>query len=396
MTEREAYIALNMVKGMGVVTLRNAVNIFGSALKVFNCNTEELARVRGVGITRAEMILEDLRRVDWKKEKEFAESKSVKLVTIIDEEYPELLKKISYPPIILYVLGNLDALKASSVGIVGTRNPSLYGRAMAKKFAYGLAQRGVCVVSGLALGIDTEAHTATLLGKGQTVAVVGSALDCLYPKDNVELARNIIRSGGAVISEYPFGVFGSRQTFPMRNRIISGLSRGVLVVEAAMNSGSLITAERAMEQNRPVMAIPGRLDSELSAGTNRLISEGARLVETIDDVIEEMNTMTLLSIEAPSNIGLTNRNNYENPKFTNNFENKETPKLEKPRPKLDDVEQKLLDSLGFEEMTVDALIVASGVPPAQIGARLISLEMKGVIVRYPGNVIKANKENNLN
>lgn len=390
MTERDAYIALNMVKGMGVVTLRNAVNVFGSALKVFNCNTEELAQVRGVGITRAEMILEDLRRVDWEKEKEIAESKSVKLITIIDEEYPELLRKISYPPIILYVLGNVEVLKSASVGIVGTRNPSLYGRAMAKKFAYGLAQRGVCVISGLALGIDTEAHTATLLGKGQTVAVVGSALDCLYPKDNVELARNIIRSGGAVISEYPFGVFGSRQTFPMRNRIISGLSHGVLVVEAAMNSGSLITAERAMEQNRPVMAIPGRLDSELSAGTNRLISDGARLVETVEDVVEEMSTMNPLLLEQPQ-INSFNVGKKGNINLINQFEKKEKLKQVQPKPKLDEVEQKLLDSLGFEEMTVDALIAISRVPPAQIGARLISLEMKGLIYRYPGNVLKAKR-----
>lgn len=389
MTERDAYIALNMVKGMGVVTLRNAVNIFGSALKVFNCNTEELAQVRGIGITRAEMILEDLRRVDWEKEKEIAANKSVKLVTIIDDEYPELLKKISYPPIMLYVLGNVDALKASSVGIVGTRNPSLYGRAMAKKFAYGLAQRGVCVVSGLALGIDTEAHEATLLGKGQTVAVIGSALDRLYPIDNKDLTRRIIRSGGAIISEYPFGVVGSRQTFPMRNRIISGLSRGVLVVEAAMNSGSLITAERAIEQNRPVMAIPGRLDCELSVGTNRLISDGARLVETVDDIIEEMNAMKVYSIKSPQIVSNAFENKKQNSKFTNRFENNDALKLEKPKPKIDEIEQKLLDSLGKEEMTADALIAISGVSPAQIGARLISLEMKGLINRYPGNVLKA-------
>lgn len=391
MTEKDAYIALNMVKGMGVVTLRNAVNIFGSALKVFNCNTEELAQVRGVGITRAEMILEDLRKVDWKKEKELAESKAVKLVTIIDDEYPELLKKISYPPIVLYVSGNVDALKIPAVGIVGTRNPSLYGRAMTKKFAYGLAQRGVCIISGLALGIDTEAHTATLLGKGQTVAVVGSALDCLYPRDNIELARSIIRSGGAVISEYPFGIYGTRQTFPMRNRIISGLSRGVLVVEAAMNSGSLITAERAMEQNRPVMAIPGRLDSELSAGTNRLIADGARLVETVDNVIEEMNSMHLIDVEQPLPPPTQPLQSKKLTQSTIEFENIETPKLEKPKPKLDEIEQKLLEALGSEEMTVDALIACSGIPPVQIGGRLISLEMKGLINRYPGNVLKAKR-----
>ena len=389
MTERDAYIALNMVKGMGVVTLRKAVSILGSAQKVFNCNTEELAQVRGVGITRAEMILEELRKVDWKKEKEYAESKSVKLITIIDEDYPELLKKISYPPIVLYVLGDTKVLNTPAVGIVGTRNPSLYGRAMTKKFAYGLAQRGVCVISGLALGIDTEAHSATLLGKGKTVAVVGSALDCLYPKDNIELARSIVRSGGAMISEYPFGILGSRQTFPMRNRIISGLSRGVLVVEAAMNSGSLITAERAMEQNRPVMAIPGRLDSELSAGTNRLISEGARLVETVDNVIDEMNSMHLYNLEVPSHSPTHLQQNKEFSISAKGFENKERPKLDKPKPKLDTIEQQLLEALGMEEMTADALIACSGVPPAQIGARLISLEMKGLINRYPGNVLKA-------
>jgi DNA processing protein len=385
MTERDAYIALNMVKGLGVVTLRNAVHVLGSAKRVFCSNSEELAQIKGIGVARAEMIVEEIRKVDWEKEKEFAEKKSVNLITIIDDEYPELLKKISSPPSVLYVLGDTEAINVPSVGIVGTRNPSLYGRAMAKKFSYGLAQRGVCVVSGLALGIDTEAHSGALLGKGRTTAVVGSALDCLYPKDNTELARNIIRSGGAVISEYPFGVSGNRYTFPMRNRIISGLSRGVLVVEAALNSGSLITAEQAMEQNRPVMAIPGRLDSELSAGTNRLIADGARLVETVDDVLEEMEGMRLTCIEQP----IVMSNPIKNEKSTTRIDKKCAPHFEKPKPKLDEIEQKLLEALGSEEMTADALIACSGVSPSQIGARLISLEMKGLINRYPGNVLKA-------
>lgn len=385
MTERDAYIALNMVKGLGVVTLRNAVHVLGSAKRVFCSNSEELAQIKGIGVARAEMIVEEIRKVDWEKEKEFAEKKSVNLITIIDDEYPELLKKISSPPSVLYVLGDTEAINVPSVGIIGTRNPSLYGRAMAKKFSYGLAQRGVCVVSGLALGIDTEAHSGALLGKGRTTAVVGSALDCLYPKDNTELARNIIRSGGAVVSEYPFGVSGNRYTFPMRNRIISGLSRGVLVVEAALNSGSLITAEQAMEQNRPVMAIPGRLDSELSAGTNRLIADGARLVETVDDVLEEMEGMRLTCIEQP----IVMSNPIKNEKSTTRIDKKCAPHFEKPKPKLDEVEQKLLEALGSEEMTADALIACSGVSPSQIGARLISLEMKGLINRYPGNVLKA-------
>lgn len=385
MTERDAYIALNMVKGLGVVTLRNAVHVLGSAKRVFCSNSEELAQIKGIGVARAEMIVEEIRKVDWEKEKEFAEKKSVNLITIIDDEYPELLKKISSPPSVLYVLGDTEAINVPSVGIVGTRNPSLYGRAMAKKFSYGLAQRGVCVVSGLALGIDTEAHSGALLGKGRTTAVVGSALDCLYPKDNTELARNIIRSGGAVVSEYPFGVSGNRYTFPMRNRIISGLSRGVLVVEAALNSGSLITAEQAMEQNRPVMAIPGRLDSELSAGTNRLIADGARLVETVDDVLEEMEGMRLTCIEQP----IVMSNPIKNEKSTTRIDKKCAPHFEKPKPKLDEIEQKLLEALGSEEMTADALIACSGVSPSQIGARLISLEMKGLINRYPGNVLKA-------
>jgi DNA processing protein len=385
MTERDAYIALNMVKGLGVVTLRNAVHVLGSAKRVFCSNSEELAQIKGIGVARAEMIVEEIRKVDWEKEKEFAEKKSVNLITIIDDEYPELLKKISSPPSVLYVLGDTEAINVPSVGIVGTRNPSLYGRAMAKKFSYGLAQRGVCVVSGLALGIDTEAHSGALLGKGRTTAVVGSALDCLYPKDNTELARNVIRSGGAVVSEYPFGVSGNRYTFPMRNRIISGLSRGVLVVEAALNSGSLITAEQAMEQNRPVMAIPGRLDSELSAGTNRLIADGARLVETVDDVLEEMEGMRLTCIEQP----IVMSNPIKNEKSTTRIDKKCAPHFEKPKPKLDEIEQKLLEALGSEEMTADALIACSGVSPSQIGARLISLEMKGLINRYPGNVLKA-------
>lgn len=384
MTERDAYIALNMVRGLGAVTVQNIIKTLGSVEKVFSCSTEQLASVRGISINRAELILEELQKIDFEKEKEYAERKSVKLITQVDEGYPEQLQKITYPPLVLYVSGSVEVLNQISVGIVGTRNPSLYGRAMAKKFSYGLAQRGVCVVSGLALGIDTEAHTAALLAKGETVAVIGSALDCLYPECNRDLANSIVNEGGAVVSEYPFGCKANRQTFPMRNRIISGLSKGILVVEAALNSGSLITAELAMEQNRPVMAIPGRLDSELSRGTNQLICDGARLVETIDDVIEEIDSSCI------SNRNYEGQQILSPPTINRGFEvNEDFEKKEKPKPKLDELEQKLIDALGKEEMTVDALIAISGIPPAQIGSRLISLEMKGLINRYPGNVLKA-------
>lgn len=211
-------------------------------------------------------------------------------IGIESEDYPKQLKEIYNPPLKLYVLGNKQLLKQGGIAIVGTRKATDYGKKLTLQFAQDLSKNGINIISGLALGIDTCAHLGTLKSnnKGKTIAVLGSGIDNIYPKQNVELARQIIKSGGCIISEYPVGTPVSKTNFPQRNRIISGLSKGVLVMEAGENSGSLITADFAVDQGRDVFAVPGNISSQMSIGTNNLIKQGANLVTSYTDVMEEI------------------------------------------------------------------------------------------------------------
>lgn len=214
----------------------------------------------------------------------------VEEISIESKEYPEQLKNIYNPPIKLYVLGNKKLLEQKGIAIVGCRNASQYGKKVALRFAKDLSENRINIISGLALGIDTCAHLGTLRknGIGKTIAVLGSGLDEIYPKQNIELAKQIIKNGGCIISEYSFGAKPEKLNFPKRNRIISGLSRGVLVVEANEKSGSLITADFALEQGREVFAIPGNILNSTSVGTNNLIKQGAKLVTSYEDILEEI------------------------------------------------------------------------------------------------------------
>ena len=211
-------------------------------------------------------------------------------IGIENEFYPKQLKEIYDAPVKIYVLGNKELLNQRGIAIVGTRKATEYGKKVALQFSRDLSEIGVNIISGLALGIDTYAHLGTLQleGKGKTIAVLGSGLDQIYPKQNIELARKIIKSGGCILSEYPLGTKPEKLNFPQRNRIISGLAKGVLVVEADEKSGSLITADFALEQGRDVFAIPGNIFNSTSRGTIDLIKQGAKLVSNIKDIIEEL------------------------------------------------------------------------------------------------------------
>ena len=211
----------------------------------------------------------------------------MKIIKIGDENYPRNLINTYEPPEKLYVMGNEKILNDFSIGIVGSRNASKYGEDITKSLAYGLAKKGICIVSGMARGIDTAAHTGTLLAKGKTIAVLGSGFKHIYPKENESLFWEIINSGGAVLTEYEEDEMPNPKNFPMRNRIISGLSSGVIVTEAAARSGSLITADIALEQGKEIFAVPGNVFSATSKGTNELIKQGAKLTENIFDVLEE-------------------------------------------------------------------------------------------------------------
>ena len=212
---------------------------------------------------------------------------SIDIISIEDKEYPELLKHIYDPPINLYIRGNKEVLNMASIAIVGCRDASDYGLKNAKKFAYDLSKSGFNIVSGLARGIDSASHLGAVNAKGKTIAVLGNGLDFIYPKENVRLAQEILEMGGAIISEYPLGTKPDKMNFPARNRIISGMCNGILVVEAKERSGTLITLDFALEQGREIFAIPGNIDSENSFGTNDIIKQGAKLVTYAKEIVEE-------------------------------------------------------------------------------------------------------------
>jgi DNA processing protein len=362
-TERDALIVMNRVAGLGAITVKKMAERFGSLGAALGMSEGELSGCPGIGAEKARRFCEDFRRLTADEEVERAEKKDVKLVTWVDEGYPEPLKQIADPPLVLYVAGTVEALSRPSVAIVGTRRASVYGRESARRFGYQLASAGYTVVSGLALGIDTEAHTGAVQAKGCTVAVLGGALDCLYPQENKTLARSIMDSGGAVVCDYPFGRQPDAQTFPMRNRIVSGLCKGVLVVESPLKSGTLITVNQALEQGRCVMAVPGRIDSPSSQGTNRLIREGARLVTTADEVIEELQD--LMTCARPA------------------VEKKDV-EAARPEAPLSPDERVVMAVIEAEAVSIDEVVRGSGFDAGKVNALLVGLQIKRLVRSLPG------------
>lgn len=285
MTELEALVGLNLVPEIGGVRLRRLLQAFGSVQEILGASTEHLQAVSGIGpviaghITglRPQMIDEELQRCS---------RGGLTLLHCFQDSYPAVLKTIYDPPLVLYVRGSLREEDCRSLALVGSRRASVYGLACSRQFGFELAAAGFCVVSGMARGIDTAAHRGALDAGGRTLAVIGSGFGHLYPPENRELAQEISKTG-AVISEFPFDTPVRKENFPRRNRLISGLSLGVLVVEAARNSGALITVDYALEQGRDVFAIPGAINSRTAAGVNELIRQGACLVCSSQDIIAE-------------------------------------------------------------------------------------------------------------
>jgi DNA processing protein len=278
------------------------------------------------------------------------------LVSLGDPEYPAALLQTADPPLLLYVQGRVELLGAPSIAIVGSRNPSPQGGDNARAFAHHLSNAGFTIVSGLALGIDGAAHEGGLAGAGSTVAVVGTGLDRVFPREHRGLAHRIGREG-LIVSEYPLGTPPLRQNFPQRNRIIAGLSRGTLVVEAALRSGSLITARLAAEAGREVFAVPGSIHAPQSRGCHQLIKQGAKLVDGAEDVLEELRPAGPPGPAAPP----TGTAGAGDP---------------------------LLDALGHDPATLDALIARTGWPAAELNARLLELELDAQVVRLPGGMFQ--------
>lgn len=362
MTDREAYIVLNAMEGVGPVTVASLASRLGSVAAILQAGEGDLLGARGVGAEIASRICGRRAEIDPAAEEEKASRLGARIITPADGDYPRSLREIHDPPLALYVRGGTGGLAGRAVSVVGTRRASRYGADMAECLSHQLAQAGFVVVSGLARGIDTAAHQGALKAGGRTVAVLGSGLGCLYPAENAALAGRIAEKG-AVLSEFTPGRKPDRTTFAIRNRIVSGLSMGVIVVEADMHSGAMITAREASEQGRTVFAVPGRADSPLSRGPHDLLRNGARLVEDAEDVIEEFEFLI-----PPAVSGGNCRSGSA--------------------PRLSPDERKIADALSAYALDVDSIIRQTGLDAGKVSSLLIGLEMKRVARMLPGRMVE--------
>ncbi|MFM2178395.1 MAG: DNA-protecting protein DprA [Verrucomicrobiota bacterium] len=359
MNRTEAWIALNLIPQIGPVRVRKLLRFFETPERILTAKVAEILQVDGFGRAQAEALAAWETGVDLALELQRIQSRGLTILTQEDDLYPPLLKTIHDPPLVLYVWGELQKRDHHAIGVVGSRHATMYGMNAAKKMSFQIAYSGYTVISGLARGIDTAAHEAALAAKGRTVAVIGSGLGKLYPPENMALAERIA-ANGAVISEYPVDRIADKQTFPYRNRVVAGWSSGLLVVEAPLRSGSLITAQQATEQGRTVYAVPGPIDKPTSAGCNRLIQQGAKLVMDGADVLDDL---TALFPTAPL-----------------------APKVESPRPvqSLTLDEEILYQAIDGEERHIDDLASRCGLTPATMNVTLMRLEMKRLIRALPG------------
>jgi len=359
-TDREACIALNMISGVGPARLASLVASCGSPSAVLERSARDLLSIQGIGEALASKIASWKESIDLDEELGMAERGGVRILVKDDPEYPSILKEIRDAPICLYVRGSLPDLDSLSIAIVGSRRMSSYGRNMAQHIAESAAYAGWTVVSGLAYGIDAVAHQAVLNAGGKTVAVLGGGLARVQPQEHLPLAREIAASGGAVVSEYPMEFPPNRRSFPMRNRIISGLSRGTLVVEAGLGSGALITAAAATEQGRSVFAVPGQADNPQAAGCNALIKQGAKLTESFDDILEDFEFLP--GMERPKAVkeeGLPGLDDEESQEDA----------------VLSDEDSKALAALARGELSLDQLATATSAPSGELLARMMKLEI---------------------
>lgn len=341
----------------------------GSIYHALFAREKQALSVRGVSREKLKAARKALKSGAVEREIEHCAETRTSLLMIEDAHYPPALKAIHDPPLVLWQRGTVEELDHIAFALVGSRSASYYGEKQSARFAGLLAGRGITVVSGLARGVDTAAHKGALEGGGRTIAVVGSGFEKLYPPENDTLAHEIAESG-ALLSEYPLRTPGRAQNFPVRNRIISGLSLGVLVIQAGMKSGSLITARLANEQGREVFALPGKVDDESSRGAHALIKDGAKLVEDLDDIFAELPSLKLMPAGA---VGKRRRsflgkdNGFQMP---DNADTKEMRLLKLLKPS--------------DEVNVEEIIRESGLPPGDVNAALLGLEMRGLVRQLPG------------
>ena len=350
-SDRDAWLRLTLINGLGGASIRQLLSAFGTPQQVFDTGVLELRR--HVAAEIAAVITAGGNEDAARKTLDWLQDPANHIVTLGDEDYPKLLLQIPDPPPLLYVKGNPEFLNRFSVAIVGSRNASAQGTSNAENFARALSDAGITVVSGLALGIDAAAHRGGLAGKASSIAVVGTGLDVVYPARNRALAH-ALAEGGAMLSEFPLGTPALAANFPRRNRLISGLSRGCVVIEAALQSGSLITARLANEQGREVFALPGSIHSPLSKGCHRLIKEGAKLVDDVNDILEEFNFRPASTESVPAHA-------------------------------VGGPATKLFDLMGYDPCAIDALTLRADMTVDDIAGALLELELSGLIEKLPGN-----------
>ncbi len=354
------WLAMHLIPGLGNIAFKNLLDRFESPEHVFQAGLSDLLTVEGLRQTVARKILGREYTVDPEEVLKRVEKRKARIILYSDQDYPLALREIHDPPMVLYIQGKEIPHNLSHIAIVGSRNPTPYGQKVAEKIGQGLARRGLSVVSGMARGIDSAAHWGCLSGRGFTVAVIGTGIDIVYPASNQKLFHQIIQKG-AVISEFPLGTPPEPKNFPIRNRIISGLSMGVVVVEATKKSGSLITAALALDQGREVFAVPGSINSFKSTGCHFLIKQGAGLIENSDDILDQLDL------------------NYPHAPKRDTF--KET-----PMPPMEASEGTIYNLIGDYPTHIDQIARESHLEPSEVSGILLRMELKGIITQLPGKM----------
>src|SRR5437867_9469423 len=359
MNSIEACIALNMLPTVGPVRLRKLLQVFKEPEQILAAKRTELRKVEGIGGEVADQISNWESIVDLPAELKRIKDFGATVITQNSPSYPKPLREIHAPPIVLYVWGEIQERDQHALGIIGSRRTTHYGTESAKKLSYQLAYAGLTVISGLARGIDTAAHQGALAAKGRTIAVIGSGLSKLYPPENRALAEKICDGNGAIVSEFSMEIEPDRQTFPMRNRIISGWSHGILVVEAGINSGALITASQAIEQGRSVYAVPGHINAPTAHGSNRLIQQGAKLVMDASDILDDLQILLPEKEKIPIATG-------------------------RALPELSPNERRIYDAINPTETPIDQIASKCDLPSATVSSTLLALELKRLVKQLPG------------
>ncbi|HIJ53261.1 MAG TPA: DNA-protecting protein DprA [Planctomycetes bacterium] len=369
----EKWLKLIRAGSVGPTTFGKFINHFNSVDGALGASVSELAKIDGVGFKTAEQIAATRNKFDTTAELELAEKLGVWIIHLDDKRYPPVLKQIYDPPPVLYIKGSLTRQDNLCISIVGSRRCSLYGREQSSRLAHFLSSAGFTICSGIARGIDTAAHQGALSAGGRTFAVQGCGLANIFPPENKKLFE-LISDSGACISELPLRYEPMSENFPPRNRIIAGLSLGTIVVEAGLRSGALITARAALENNREVMAVPGKIDSPLSKGSHQLIKQGAKLIESVEDVMEALGyigkQLETHATEAAAKAS----------------EKVETPLFDASQLNLSNSERTIYDYLSKEPSHIDQIITDTDLAPGSINAGLISLRLKGIIKQLPGNL----------